>query len=750
LPLSGSVDKSGPVPQDDPGFGKFGQTMSFFEELKRRNVVRVAVLYVVASWLILQVTDVLTSLLPVPEWTGPLVFILLSIGLPLALVFSWAYELTPEGLRRERAIDRSESTTEFTGRRINLAILALLVMVVGVLIAERLFFPGINQSADGTDVTIAVLPFDNRSSNPEDAYFADGVHDELLIRLSRVSAWDVISRTSVEAIRNSNLSIPEIGEALGATHVIEGSVQRSANRIRLTIQLIDVVDDSHVWAPDPYDRELTAENLFAIQTDIAYALASSLKSVLPTDEHKYVARVGTASLEAYDKYLLARQLLRERTWDPVNRSLALFREAVDLDPDFSAAWAGLSDAIRFQAFNSGASGTDPWTRAEAAARRSLRLDPESSEAWASLAFSLEEQDDYDGAEEAYTRSVQLNGNDADARMWFGGFLGDTGRNDEALQHFEAALRLDPLHPTVRINFAQPMLNLGRMEEAKALLDEHMTRFPDQGLGHAIAASWAADIFGDFPRAIELAEKAFSIDSESTAAPLLASLYLDLDDAAESTHWLERLPADSPNRSKSAAAVVMAVTALKAGDFQTAYESAMTVYEIGHRWNIRKALKLLGDVDIRDGAYEQALERYDAIYPGLSDGSSQVTSKAQIGVASNVAVLLIKMERESDARALAEQVLAFSDGYDVRVSDIGLARARAHMVLGDQFNAKAELRNLVDLGWRSRWWYAFDLDPAFEPLHSDPEFAELRDYVASDMATMYQAIRRDNRVSPDQP
>jgi len=719
--------------------------MSFFAELKRRNVVKVAVLYVVASWLILQVTDVLTSLLPVPDWTGPFVFILLSIGFPLALIFSWVYELTPEGLKREREVARSESITPFTGKRINVAILSLMILVVGVLLADRMLFRRTVEPTPEAGVTIAVLPFENRSANPEDAYFVDGVHDELLVRLSRVSAWDVISRTSVDALRNSNLSIPEIGRQLGATHIVEGSVQRSADRIRLTVQVIEAASDTHVWAPEPYDRQLTAENLFAIQSDIAYSVADSLQTVLPAGEHEYIAQVGTGNLEAYDKYLLARQLLRQRSPEEVNRAADLFRQAANLDPEFAAAWAGLSDAIRFQAFHTGNAETDPLMHAETAARRAVRLDPESAEAWASLAGTLDQQGDYGGAEEAYLRSVQLNGNYADARMWFGGFLGDTGRSDEAVRQFEAALKLDPLHPVVRTNFAETLLDLGRSDEAKAVIDEQLERIPDRGVGYAIAADYMAVYYGDMSRAIELARHAFSIDKESTAAPLLASIYLDLGDAEESTRWLERLPASAPNRSKSAVEEVRAFMALKATDLEAAYDSAMTVYEIGHPWTLPEALHVLGDVDIRNGVYEKALERYEATYPGLSNGNALVDSKDQIEGASQVAWLLMKTDRESDARALANRVLTFSDNYDVRVAGVGLARARAYMVLGDQDNALTELRNLVDLGWRRRWWYTFDFDPAFEPLRNDRGFNELRDHVAADMASRYQSIREDGQI-----
>ena len=322
--------------------------MSFFDELGRRNVFRVGSAYAVIAWIIAQVAGLALDGFEAPAWALKLILVLLALGFPLALFFAWAYELTPEGLKRERDVDRSYSISKRTGQRLNHLIIILLLTACGVLLVDR-FVLSQGSVTGSAEVTIAVLPFENRSSLEEDDYFVQGIHDDLLTRLSRIRNWRVISRTSVEGIATENRSIPKIAKELGATHIVEGSVQRSSDSIRVIIQLIDAGSDSHVWAPDPYDRELTAENVFRIQSEIATSIAGSLKTVLSVDDRDRVSAIGTYSLEAYDKYLQGLERLWERNESSVNEAVNLFRETVEMDENFAAAWEGLGNAYRLQA-----------------------------------------------------------------------------------------------------------------------------------------------------------------------------------------------------------------------------------------------------------------------------------------------------------------------------------------------------------------------------------------------------------------
>ena len=275
---------------------------SFFEELKRRNVVKVAVLYMIASWLLLQVTDVLSSLLPVPEWAGSFVVMLLILGFFPAVIFSWVYEMTPEGLKKEKDIDRSQSITPETGHKINVLIVLLLLLAIGGLVVDRLV-PEAEQVADPPPVaetteeavqvdpaqlaamkfapppdrSIAVLPFVNMSDDPGNEFFSDGISEELLNLLAKVPELQVTSRSSAFAFKGERIDIPEVAQKLNVAHILEGSVRKAGNQVRITAQLIQARSDTHIWS-ETYDR--TLDNIFAIQDEIASEVVAQLKVTL--------------------------------------------------------------------------------------------------------------------------------------------------------------------------------------------------------------------------------------------------------------------------------------------------------------------------------------------------------------------------------------------------------------------------------------------------------------------------------------
>ncbi len=297
--------------------------MSFYEELKRRNVAKVAVLYIIAAWLLLQVTDVLSSLLTVPEWTGSLVVLLLLLGFFPVMVFSWVYEITPEGLKREKDIDRSQSISPGTGRKINILIIVMLVLAIGGLIVDRLIPEttpvtdemDMGEAADAQQLTaekfapapdrsIAVLPFVNMSDDAGNEYFSEGISEEILNSLAKVKDLKVAGRTSSFSFKGRNEDLRTIGEALGVTHILEGSVRKAGAHVRITAQLIKADDGFHLWS-DTYDRELT--DIFAIQDEIAQAIFDQLKLHLTGEQGDIRFAASRADVSAYDLYLEAKQ-----------------------------------------------------------------------------------------------------------------------------------------------------------------------------------------------------------------------------------------------------------------------------------------------------------------------------------------------------------------------------------------------------------------------------------------------------------
>ena len=433
--------------------------MSFFAELKRRNVFKVGVAYAVTAWILLQLIDVVGDILALPEWVPKLILLLLAVGLIPALIFSWAFEMTPEGVKREKDVDRSHSITNVTGQKLNNVIIGVLVVALGYFAIDKFILtpgsaqPGsdpfsqqagestatvrekraltpveaIAQAAEAEPAisrqSIAVLPFANRSRQEDDEFFVEGMHDDLLTNLARISALKVISRTSVLRYKDTELPIPEIAAALGVATIMEGAVQRSGNTVRINVQLIDAQTDEHLWA-EIYDRELTAENLFAIQSEISQAIADALQATLTPDEKGRINTAPTNNLQAHDAFLRGRQLMATRNSDSLQQAVEAFQMAVDLDPKFALAWVGLGNSYLLLVTYGTLTEEESIPLRQDAIKHALDLDDELGEAYASQATLHGVLQQYDQAETAYLKAIELSPNYATGWMWYSGFLSD--------------------------------------------------------------------------------------------------------------------------------------------------------------------------------------------------------------------------------------------------------------------------------------------------------------------------------------
>jgi len=430
----------------------------------------------------LQLTDVLSSLLPVPESTGSLVFLLLVLGFFPVVIFAWVFEMTPDGLKREVDIDRSQSVTPDTGKKINTVIVVLLVLAIGGMIADRLIpetsvdtevavvevvevpAPVDNQTDDRS---IAVLPFADLSQDQDQQYFTDGLSEELLNLLVRVDDLQVASRTSSFAYRGSTLGIPDIAQALKVGHILEGSVRKDGNRIRITAQLIEAGTDRHLWSEN-FDRELT--DIFAIQDEIANAIVNALTGELGMDGEKAVTvEAVTENLDAYELYLKARELFIRR--DQLSESIRLFRKAVELDPEFARAWAGLAavEAIIYDyVFDDG---IDHFPLAKEAAEIAISLDPDSSLALAVLgSLATDWEFDMLRAAEHYHAALELDPNIASTWLWLGLDLMTVGYVDEAMEAFQKCMDVDPGYLNCQQHLARAHLYKGDVATAHRLHD----------------------------------------------------------------------------------------------------------------------------------------------------------------------------------------------------------------------------------------------------------------------------------------
>ncbi|MDX1460750.1 MAG: hypothetical protein R3348_06800, partial [Xanthomonadales bacterium] len=361
--------------------------MSFIEELKRRNVFKVGVAYVVAAWLLLQLTEVLTELLEIGPEVGKIVIVLLIIGFFPAVIFAWAFELTPEGIKRESEVDRSQSIAPQTGRKLNAAIIALLALVAAYFFWESRFkqVPGVQLEQAATSPVVAeapeevftrettksivVLPFLNMSNDPDQEFFSDGLSEEILNALVKVPDLRVISRTSAFAFKGKDVSIPDIAAQLDVSHVLEGSVRKAGNDVRITAQLIEVDTDSHLWS-EAYNRSL--ENIFEIQEEISRAIADELQVTLGTTSD---ATRPTDNIEVYQAFLRGRHLYQARGSENVDRAIEILKEVVSTEPEYAEAWATLAAASIVRLVQAEENAPELLQQGRDAANRAIEIDP---------------------------------------------------------------------------------------------------------------------------------------------------------------------------------------------------------------------------------------------------------------------------------------------------------------------------------------------------------------------------------------
>ena len=468
---------------------------SVWRELKRRNVVRVAMAYVVVAWLLLQVADVVLNNTEAPVWVFQSIMLLLVIGFPLSLFFAWAFELTPEGIKKEKDVDRSESITHLTGRKLDFVIIAILAVAVVYFISERLFW-GIDEAIEiSVDASVAVLPFVSMSANPDDEYFSDGLTEEILNSLAQINNLKVAGRTSSFYYKGKTPAFSEVSEALGVTHVLEGSVRREGDRLRITVQLIKTDDGFHQWSKS-YDRK--SADIFAIQTDIATQVATALKVTLLGGEAVALSRHGTANAEALSKYLIASTHIRRGAAfriDPTQNNEHLktarrfLEEAVQLDPNFAEAWAKLVRAYYLLAgwgITDGSgemlSNEEASRLAEIATGKAISLAPDLPEAWAAMAWHSTDINDAKGY---YEKALNLDPDNLTTLESYADFWVGWGQYPAAVELYDRAVALDPLS-TVRLRRARAMYLAGRIDDARKEYFEVAILYADAPYQNGIA------------------------------------------------------------------------------------------------------------------------------------------------------------------------------------------------------------------------------------------------------------------------
>ncbi|MGE5213502.1 MAG: tetratricopeptide repeat protein [Nitrospirota bacterium] len=526
---------------------------NFFSELKRRNVYKVAVAYAVVGWVIAQIATQIFPFLEIPNWIVRLIILLIAIGFPIALVIAWAFESTPEGIKRTEVADAMPATAG--GRKKHAWIY---VVVIAAAVSVTLFFigrytaesnPTPRHSEAATvsppEKSIAVLPFDNLSRDPDNAFFAEGVQDEILTRLAKVADLKVIARTSTQKFKSAPENLPDIAKQLGVANILEGSVQKVNDQVRVNVQLINALTSAHLWA-EIYDRKLT--DIFAVESDIAKTIADALQAKLTGSEKQMMAAQPTTDTTAYELYHKGRSLWERRSGDNIPKAIALYEQAIARDPNYALAYAGLSNAYILLPFFAGADRLDAYAKAKDAALKALRLDSNLAEAHLALGKVLFfGAIDVVGAMGEYERAIELKPNDATAHHWYGNdTLAALGRFDEAIAEGKRAVELDPLSPIINADLGTTFYYAGRYEESVRQLRKVLEIDPAFFYAH-FNLGIVLQVTGDLSGAIAEYEKAKQLNDDQFMSVVCAQAKAYAGDKNAAVQMLDQLDQISQRR-----------------------------------------------------------------------------------------------------------------------------------------------------------------------------------------------------------
>ncbi len=467
--------------------------MKLVSELRRRNVLRMAALYVVAAWLIVQVAGVLIDLAKLPDWTGTTILWLLAVGFPIALIFSWLYEITPEGISLEKDIDPTASTTHVTGRRLDFIVISMLCAAVILFAYDKWW------TAAPLDTSIAVLPFENMSDDPANEYFSDGLSEELLNMLAGIQELRVTARTSSFSFKDKDTDIPTIGRLLNVANVLEGSVRKSGNQLRITAQLINAETGYHLWSAT-YDREM--DDIFAVQDEIATAVVAALRlSIL-----REAPRARETTPEAFAAYLHGLHFYQQRTNDGYDKAVQYVQQALKIDPEYVPAWTLLGATYSNQALTGQMPFDDANTKALAAIEKALQIDPSfalanSARAWLAMVYER----DYAVSAAYFRRALDLAPENSIILGNAAVLARALGRIDKAIEMTQKGLALNPVSAFAYVNLSDQLSHAGRPADAAEAARKAIELAP--GYSTAKVNLAGAYLLGEQPEmAIEVAEQ----------------------------------------------------------------------------------------------------------------------------------------------------------------------------------------------------------------------------------------------------
>ena len=550
----------------------------------------------------------------------------------------------------------------------------------------------------------------------------------------------MISRTSVEQFRDTKLPLKAIADQLGVTRILEGGVQRAGDRVRIQVQLIDARTDAHLWA-ESYDRELTADNIFAIQSEIASSIAHALRTTLTPLEHERLAVIPTRNLDAWKDYQLGRRRLEQRNSAALAEAEAFFQKAIDRDPDFALAYVGLAETLQVQMNFSAVPRKEVMSRADMVLAKAMALDENLGAAHATAAALADDRREFTRAEAGFHKAIELDPNYATTHLWYGFLLTRLGRFPESLRQMELAAELDPLSSRAQSLVASGLGSLGRFDEALQRLDRAVEIDPSVAISYSIRGYILSEGLNRWDAAIPWWEQARQRDPGGPAyANWLALAHAELGLDSDARRWSDLA------RSLGAETVVTARTAALIHLYRGALEQSAQAAEraLAIRPTDTIALRLLRDVDLRAGRSVRARARYAIAYPELVAPSVPRLDIASFIAAVDLALVLqqtgesaraeLLLSRASEfRRSLGDSVLKGSGFVEESYGNYGIADARIAALRGRPAEALAQLRQAERRGWRAGWRYYRDHDPAFATIRNEPEFKAVFADIERDMA-----------------
>jgi TolB-like protein/Tfp pilus assembly protein PilF len=714
---------------------KRGDALSFIEELKRRNVVRVGIAYVVTAWLLLQLADIVVDNIPAPDWAMQTIMLVLAGGLPIVLIFAWAFEMTPEGLKKEKDVDRSQSITPQTGRKLDRAIIVILVLALGYFVWDKVSSPGAapdpevasEESVTGDsgplakddpapatqdipEKSIAVLPFVNMSSDEDQVYFSDGISEELLNVLAKYPGVQVAARTSSFQFKGQNRDIGEIARLLKVRHVLEGSVRKAGNKVRITAQLIEAESGYHLWS-ETYDREI--DDIFAIQDEISLAIGEAMRVELALGgDGQMVPRVAeSANTAAYEAFLQGRHLVNQRGRRNIFAARDHLERSVRLDPDYAPAHAWLSIAHSLLLASPSTYGDytteEMISRSQPHADRAMELDPELAEAHGALGLLAMNAPDLDLAMQELTLALELNPVYVDAMTWYMLTAQALGDWQDAYDMSRRTMEVDPLSVVGRMNHAG-LLSLSDLPAARqvsmSIIDQNpWAGYTSRGVIELYSTS-------DISLAVEWLLKAYSEDPADEFSN--QSLMFAFSTIGEF---------DEARRISDRGHFFIDV---EQGDLESALFGAQS--DLDNDPQSMSMILSFADILYRNAQFEQAIEYYDRVMQQVPAGrimlsTGDLTTRSMLRYAYTLkqagdeqgAQKLVKLHQDDYVKKVAAN---YASSYD------HAAEAMARAMRGDVDGVFEYMELAIDRGFRQKSSFS---EPVFESVRSHPDFQALQ-------------------------